>query len=284
MRKGILLLAILWALMLVTSCQVGDSGSNVGGRWKTFSQLKADLRAITRAGYSRVCLFDLRDIRDYPDPRYVSLLKQYADDGLEITIYVQQIEPEQATLELVQSIGASSVILYESDLLDLFSRAAVTTFWWSGVAYPPNHADYPDYFGWPDLRNEGVRQGIADWASQVPQEVDGGLSLDYIRWNEVGNGRTAEQVTDLLQRIKANWDMVGRGTLSAAVYPYLGKGPENGGALSVGQEWDGWLEQGLLDFVYPMAYISEDIPDHIKEWASYDASRIVPCLSVAHYD
>jgi hypothetical protein len=281
MRKIRILSPIIFlALMLINSCSVDDPGAVDQDRWKPFSQLKADLRAITDAGYSEVCLFDLKSIQDYPDSRYISLLKNYADGGLEITVYVQQVEPNQDTLALVQSIGASSVILYEKDLLALFKEAGVRTFWWSGVAYPPYHADRLQYMGWPDLRSERVRQDIADWAVQIPEEIDGGLSLDYIRWNEVGNGRNAEQVTDLVQRIRTNWNMMARGTLSAAVYPYLGKDPRYGGALSVGQKWNEWLENDLLDFVYPMAYNSEDIPWHIREWESYDMHRIVPCLSV----
>jgi hypothetical protein len=92
---------------MFTSCPVGDPGSVYQGLadpWKTFSQLKTDLKTITDAGYSKVCLFDLHSIQDYPDPRYISLLKKYADAGLEITVYVQQVEPNQDTLDLVQSI------------------------------------------------------------------------------------------------------------------------------------------------------------------------------------
>jgi hypothetical protein len=226
-----------------------------------------------------VCLFDLKAIRGFPDPRYISLLKKYADKGLDITVYVQDIEPSQETLDLAYSIGVSSVIVYEEDLLTLFKDAGMRTHWWSGTAYPPNHTNRLQYMDWPDLRSEEVREDIADWAVQIP-DVDGGLSLDYIRWNEVGDGRNAVQVTDLLQRIRANWDVTGNGPLSVAVFPYRGRFPDDGGALSVGQKWDEWLESGLVDFVYPMAYRSEDLPKFIREWDTYDTDKIIPCLSV----
>jgi hypothetical protein len=284
MFKKLLWLVFLAALALTNGCCVDDLAPMEPGRWKTFAQLEADLRMITEAGYSRVCLFDLKSIQDYPDPRYIPLLRQYADDGLEITVYVQEVDPDQRTVELVRSVGASSVIVYEEDLLALFNEAGIRAAWWSCVAYPASHADRLKYLGWPDLRSEVVRRDIANWAVRVPDGVDGGLSLDYVRWNEVGGGRTAEQVTDLLRRIDANWRLKGDSPQSAAVYPYLDRWPRSGGALSVGQRWDEWLQYGLVDFVYPMAYISEDIPSHIDEWASYDVSRIVPCLSVANYD
>jgi hypothetical protein len=229
-----------------------------------------------------VCLFDLKSIRDYPDSRYIPLLKKYADNGLEITVKVQGVEPSQETLDLVHSIGASSTIVYERELLALFNEAGLETYWWSGTAYPPNHTDRSQYMDWPDLRSEQVREEIAHWAVQIP-EVHGGLALDYIRWNEVGDGRNAEQVTDLVRRIRAGWDVTGNGYLTASVYPYLGRHPDDGGALSVGQEWDDWLESGLVDFVYPMAYQSEDIPYHLREWGTYDKERIVPCLSVIDF-
>ncbi|HDQ70507.1 MAG TPA: hypothetical protein ENN19_00220 [Chloroflexi bacterium] len=245
-------------------------------------QLQTDLEIVTAAGYSRVCLFDLEAIRDYPDPGYVPLLKAYANRDLDITVYVQKVEANQETLDLVWAIGASRVILYEVDLLNLFQAAGVKTDWWSGVAYSYNHLKRPQYLGWPDLRGEQMRQELADWAMQMPP-ITGGLSLDYIRWNKVGDGRTAGQVTDLVQKIRHNWDAAGQGSLSAAVYPYLGASPNYGGALSVGQAWDEWLDDGLLDWVYPMAYDSEHLGSYIKEWAGYDTSKIVPCLSVINF-
>jgi hypothetical protein len=254
-----------------------------GQQWKTFSQVEADLKAITDAGYSKVCLFDLKSIQGYPDPRYVPLLRRYADGGLEITVYVQEVVPDQTTLNLARQIGASSAIVYERDLLSLFKAAEMKTYWWSIVADPLKHPDQPKYMEWIDLRSESVRQDVARWAVQIPQEADGGLSLDYIRWNQVGSGRTADQVTDLVRRIRANWNALGNGPLSAAVYPNLGQDPSDGGALSVGQKWNEWLKDGLLDFAYPMAYESKDIPQLIKEWESYDWHRIIPCLSVIDF-
>lgn len=281
MKNRFLLLVVFVALVIIPSCRVGERG--LGSEWKPFAQLKADLRKITKAGYSEVCLFDLKSIQEYPDSRYVSLLKKYAEDGLKIAVYVQDVEPSQDTLDLVQSIGASSVIVYERDLLELFRETGVNTVWWSGTAYPPNHTARLQYMDWPDLRSEDVREDIANWAVQIP-DVDGRLSLDYIRWNEVGDGRNAEQITDLLRRIRINWDVNGNGTLSAAVFPYMGRHPDDGGALSVGQKWDEWLEDDLVDFVYPMAYNSRNIPDHLKEWETYDTDRIIPCLSVIDFD
>lgn len=281
--KGLsLLLVIPLALGLAPRCRAHHPTPD--DQWKSFRQLKADLRAVSKAGYTKVCLFDLQSIRNHPDSRYISFLEEYSEKKeLEITVYVQSVEPDQDTLDLVERIGASSVIVYDEQLLTLFREAGIKTTWWAGTAYPPNHFELQQYREWPDLRSEQVRQEIADWVVQAPK-AEGGLSLDYIRWNEVGKGRNAEQVTDLLRRIRTNWDMNGSGALSAAVFPFLGRFPDDGGALSVGQKWDEWLEEGLVDFVYPMAYNSESIPIHLEEWESYDAQRVIPCLSVIDYD
>ncbi len=256
----------------------------VSAPWKPFVQLEADLEAVATAGYSRVCVFDLEAIRDYPDPRYVLLLQEYANLGIEITIYVQKIKADQNTLDLVRAIGGSQIIVYEQELLELFRAAGIKTYWWSGVAFPYAHSEQPQYLDWPDLRSEQVRQALADWAVQIPPSIEDGLSLDYIRWNQVGDERTAEQVTDLLRKIRRNWKRVGKGSLSAAVYPYLGASPNHGGALSVGQKWNEWLRDGLVDWVYPMAYNSQYLAEYIEEWQEYEVARIVPCLSVMDYN
>lgn len=251
--------------------------------WKPLTLLKTDLQMIQQAGYKRVCLFDLQAIRDYPDPAYISFLRQYADKGIEITVYVQDVPADQETINLFRAIGATRAIIYERELLEIFQTTQISVSWWAGVAFPYNHTERPQYMSWPDLRSEQMREELADWAVQIPASVDGGLSLDYIRWNQVGDGRTAEQVTDLVQKIRDRWDQAGHGRLSAAVYPYLGNSPRHGGALSVGQKWNEWLDNGLVDWVYPMAYNSQDLAAHIREWKSYDPTKIVPCLSLMDY-
>lgn len=261
--------------------QVKDQSAFTLSGWKTPQQLASDLETVIQGGYSNLCLFDLQGLWEYPDPQYVSLLKQYAERGVKLTIYVQDLSPNQTILDFTRYVGAASVIVYNEDASALFKDAGFKTYWWAGAAYPPNHTDLPQYFAWPDLRSEAVREAIADWAVKVPEGVDGGLSLDYIRWNGVGNGRTADQITDLLLKIRSRWSVVGKGELSAAVYPYLGKNLQDGGALSVGQEWNRWLEEGLVDFVIPMAYQSSDIPWLVSdEWKAYDKNKVVPCLSV----
>jgi hypothetical protein len=278
-------LLIIWIIAaLLQGCTVSQDPPQPN-TWKSFWQLNKDLKIVTAAGYSQLCLFDLKSLRDYPDSKYIPLLKSYADEGIQITVYVQEMEANEKTLQLAQSIGASAVILYEKDLLTLFKEAGYQTYWWAGVAYPRDHSDLPTYLGWPDLRSAAVRQNIADWVIENYQkaDTDGGVSLDYIRWNRVGDGREAEQITDLVQRIRSEWLEVGKGSVTAAVYPYMGKDPSYGGALSVGQQWDQWLKNGLIDVAYPMAYKSQDIPVQLKEWAAYDKQKIVPCLSVMNY-
>ncbi len=244
---------------------------------KSPSRLEAELALLEAAGYTRLCLFDLSGLHQHPTrDLYVRLLRAYADRGWEIAIYVQEIDPAIA-LELVDKIGASSILVYEREMMQAFAGSGIEVWWWSGAAYPRNHPHRPTYRGWPDLRQAAVRTDIAAWiVESAPPQIDGGIALDYIRWNEVGEEREAEMVTDLVRRVRLRWE----GPLSAAVYPYVGESPRHGGALSVGQQWDVWLEEDLVDFVYPMAYTSADLPYLIEAWASYEQESIVPCLSV----
>jgi len=284
----IVLLVVLASLLFTGACnrifQEQDLESTVVSEgqnsWKAFSQLEEDLALLEGAGYTSVCLFDLNGISHHPDrDLYIELLREYVGRNWDIALYIQNVDPATA-LNLVDNIGASSVILYEEEILQAFSGSGIKTWWWSGAAYPVNDLDRPMYRGWSDLRKEEVRAEIADWiVGKVPEQIDGGLSLDYIRWNAVGDGREAYMVTDLVQRVRDQW----QGPLSAAVYPYLGKSPRHGGALSVGQQWNLWLENDLVDFAYPMAYESEDLPAFIEEWKLYAKDKIVPCLSVENY-
>jgi hypothetical protein len=266
---------VLWVL-------ASGGPSAAAARWKPYDQLARDIETVVGDGYRRICIFDLKTVRDHPDARYRELLRQTAARGVEIAVYAQEMAADRATLDLARQIGAREIIAYEKPLLELFAGAGFRITWWALIGYPSAHPELKNWEGWIDLRDRETRVELTRLALTPPLPVAGGISLDYIRWNKAGAGRSAEQVTDIVSRIHRRLTARGAGPLSAAVYPYVGKSASHGGSLSVEQEWHLWLKEGLLEFAIPMAYESEDIPRLLGEWRPY-RERIVPALSVMNY-
>lgn len=136
-------------------------------------------------------------------------------------------------------------------------------------------ARYPDFrtcFGAAARRrferDEGVR--AAAWPEDVKS---GALRARFIRWR-------AKQVTDFVQETRRalRRDAPGK-MLTAAVY---GKYPSCLDA--VGQDWESWLNIGLLDYAAPMDY-TED-PAKFEGWLSRQgrtralAMRVLPGIGV----
>ena len=107
---------------------------------------------------------------------------------------------------------------------------------------------YPNYYG---VLGEGTRrrfeaargQKIADWPEAARRRP---LFHELVRWR-------CAQTTALVSEIRHLQRRKAPGTwLTAAV---LGKYPTC--VESVGQDWEGWLEQGYLDYVMPMNYTEQ---------------------------
>ena len=107
---------------------------------------------------------------------------------------------------------------------------------------------YPNYYG---VLGEGTRrrfeaargQKIADWPEAARRRP---LFHELVRWR-------CAQTTALVSEIRHLQRRKAPGTwLTAAV---LGKYPTC--VESVGQDWEGWIEQGYLDYVLPMNYTEQ---------------------------
>ena len=107
---------------------------------------------------------------------------------------------------------------------------------------------YPNYYG---SLGEGVRrrfeasrgQKVADWPEAARRQP---LFNELVRWR-------GAQTTALVAEIRRLQRRVAPGVwLTAAV---LGKYPTC--VESVGQDWEGWIEQGYLDYVLPMNYTEQ---------------------------
>jgi hypothetical protein len=95
------------------------------------------------------------------------------------------------------------------------------------------------------------------------------------KWAEYRKAGVSELVRDVYRRAKA---LKPDAQVTAAVFTPLAS------AENVLQDWPGWLREGIIDFVIPMAYTmkNEDLAKQIDEWKSVDPrlERVVPGLSV----
>jgi len=81
-----------------------------------------------------------------------------------------------------------------------------------------------------------TRLGFFEWNRREAQDMD--------RWI----GWRCEPVTKFVRRIRASSQTAGK-ELSAAVFFYY-----PGGLFDVAQDWETWVRDGLLDYVFPMNY------------------------------
>jgi uncharacterized lipoprotein YddW (UPF0748 family) len=148
------------------------------------------------------------------------------------------------------------------------------------VAYKTDgvHLDFVRYPDFASSLGPAVKQRFerdsgrraADWPEDVKS---GALREQFLRWR-------AEQVSDFVQAAKRAVRREAPGKLlTAAVF---GKYPSCVDA--VGQDWESWLNTGLLDYVAPMNY-TEDLAK-FNEWlgqqtrARKQAIKVVPGIGV----
>ncbi|MBQ7189569.1 MAG: family 10 glycosylhydrolase [Kiritimatiellae bacterium] len=115
---------------------------------------------------------------------------------------------------------------------------------------------YPDFVSCLNANTkqrfeQGMGKSFADWPETVRRA--GKIRQSFFEWR-------AEQVTDFVRRVRTMMQREAKGkVLSAAVY---GKYPSCYEA--VGQDWQSWIDLGLVDFVMPMNY-TENM-DRFQEW------------------
>lgn len=105
--------------------------------------------------------------------------------------------------------------------------------------------------------------GHADGEAEVARQWDAFRRENLTRW-----------VQEIRQAVQAERRDV---VLSAAVLP--GKSA----AAMMGQEWESWLENGLLDWVMPMAYVEKvaELQPWLAEWEPWcHSERLIPGLIV----
>ena len=95
------------------------------------------------------------------------------------------------------------------------------------------------------------------------------------KWPEYRKSGVTELVRDVYRRAKRAKPS---GQVTAAVFSSLAS------AENVFQDWPGWLRQGVVDYVVPMAYTPNDdvLTNQLQEWKTVDPrlERILPGLGI----
>jgi uncharacterized lipoprotein YddW (UPF0748 family) len=132
------------------------------------------------------------------------------------------------------------------------------------VRYPELDGLHLDYIRYPDVLPfiPGSRFGVGlDFgygaATRARFATETGLEARFGAAPAVANRWDAwrrDQVTRLVATLRGTADAFHPDTLlSAAVWAYADRA-----YLALGQDWRGWLDDGLLDFAVPMAYTLDD--------------------------
>jgi hypothetical protein len=100
------------------------------------------------------------------------------------------------------------------------------------------------------------RDAVAEAAEQIARdyEVDG-IHLDYVRWSSKSDAeRQPELITAFVRDVSHRVKKARPGILlSAAVFPSYPSCRKD-----VGQDWNDWLDYGLVDYVLPMNYTADE--------------------------
>ncbi len=144
------------------------------------------------------------------------------------------------------------------------AKRLAATFAELAANYPELDGLHLDYIRYPDVLpfSPGSRFGVGlDFGYGAPTrarfEAETGHSAPFRgslananRWDEWRR----EQLTELVRRVRSAAQAARPGlALSAAVWSYADRA-----YLTAGQDWRGWLEEGLLEFAVPMAYTLDD--------------------------
>ena len=122
------------------------------------------------------------------------------------------------------------------------------------------------------------RDAVAEAAERIAldYEVDG-IHLDYVRWSSKSDAeRQPELVTAFVRDVGRRVRKARPGVLlSAAVFPSYPSCCKD-----VGQDWNDWLDYGLVDYVLPMNYTADEnkYVGYLDQQAK-DAKRVAKTIS-----
>ncbi|NPV49564.1 MAG: family 10 glycosylhydrolase, partial [Armatimonadetes bacterium] len=199
-----------------------------------------------------------------------------------------QVQARDET-QLVDIPGQATVVLHAQYLLD-----EATAEWLASFVRHGGHALFVDgpvfAIRHPALQDVLGMAGTAEYFSELrainpapgqdllPEGPPVDLELERRRadcWAEFWT----DSVTDLVRQVyRGAKAMKPKAWVSAAVF-YNKKAADN-----VCQDWYGWLLDGIIDYVLPMAYTDDnrELESALQEWRAFDPgmARIIPGLSI----
>ena len=237
------------------------------------------------------------------DGRWEELAPLLRENGFDTVFYMAAYGPVvdgeglQECLEACRPLGIDVhawVVMWRTDLLPRSRREEL-----AGQSRTAVHSDGTEVESWLNPtapENVALMAGTClDIAAEYP--VDG-IHLDYIRWDYYLSGYSeatrarflnesrlsrvrwpedcmadgdhydvfmrwrAGKITEAVRAVRDSLRRLNRVVpMSAAVLPR----PEH--PLLFGQEWDRWLDEGLVDFVVPMNYTRSD--SQLTAWAEH---------------
>jgi uncharacterized lipoprotein YddW (UPF0748 family)/putative cell wall-binding protein len=161
-----------------------------------------------------------------------------------------------------------------------------------------------DYLRYECLRANS--DGTCIYSDQDDEAATGNQNpITRQRYVEHGDGRSLadfmrDQVTDLLRRVNLEVAAIDPSVVVSGALIAQGPGPRGEDLrhsfrgtrayVDKGQDWAGWIDQGLLDHAYPMDYFRASDPTHatwFEQWAAFadhlDTPDHVTALGQAAY-
>jgi uncharacterized lipoprotein YddW (UPF0748 family) len=176
------------------------------------------------------------------DPRFFDRLREYAAERPETVegIYTSPSHPQ--VRERVRAVW-----------MDLLDRYDVDGIHFDYIRFPSADFDYSR--GALERFREWVTPRVPpDWLAEI-ERAAGANPLAYTtalpeEWDEFRRMQITALVDEIYREVKARRPEV---VVSAAVVP----DPDTAYGLRF-QDWEGWLERGILDIAVPMAYTPDD--------------------------
>ena len=135
---------------------------------------------------------------------------------------------------------------------------------------------------WMHATQIKTRAEADQWVAKIDLAPSSGRTIDIEKeklrgekWAEFRAWGVTELVRDVYRRAKK---IKPRAQVTAAVFTPLAS------AKRACQDWPGWLREGIIDYVIPMAYTpsNERLTSQLQEWKTLDPTleRIIPGLSI----
>ncbi len=243
-------------------------------------------RALTRFGVERGALYTYNTPANRE--RYGDGFLTASEDWLKALGFEPQRLPEAGGLGALQSddiLVLSCVYLMDADeaaALEAFVRGGGHVVFIDGPVFAIRHESLQRVTGLATTAGYFSEQHIISATGDselVPagtHDIDvAGLQETLRQWAQFQKDNITALVRDVYRQAK---QMKPQAQVTAAVFH------NRRAADNVHQDWYAWLDEGIIDYVIPMAYLmrDEDLSADLAEWRAADPrlDRIIPGLSI----